>query len=127
MTRSGGAIKHLKRAKVFAQTKGFYGKRKNCYTQAVRAAERSMQNNFIGRKEKKRNMRQLWVTRVGIAAREQDMPYSHFIDGLVKANVQLNRKVLSELAVHEPKTFQALAELAKQSREQASLGLKGLL
>eukprot|EP00056_Hartaetosiga_gracilis_P009240 m.132083 g.132083 ORF g.132083 m.132083 type:complete len:131 (-) comp13085_c0_seq3:969-1361(-) len=114
MTRSGGAIRLVRKAEVFKHVKGFQGKRKNCFTVAVRAYERSMQHNYIGRKEKKRDMRKMWISRIGNATSEHGLPYSQFMHGLVKADIRLNRKVLSEIAIHEPMSFAALVEAAKR-------------
>lgn len=86
-----------------------------------------MQYMYVGRKLKKRDMRQLWITRVNNAGREHGVTYTQLITGLVQSNVVLNRKLLSELAMHEPRSFKSLAELAKQQHEKASSGLKLLL
>lgn len=93
MPRAGLAKKAVRRARIFAITKGFIGRSNNCYTIAVRAAEKAMQNMYIGRKLKKRDMRKLWVQRISIANRELGSNYSQFMSGLVKADVALNRKV----------------------------------
>lgn len=116
----------LKRARVFAMTKGFRGKRKNCYSIAVRAAERSMQNAYIGRKEKKRNMRRLWIGRINSATREHGVNYGSFIHNCAVSDIALNRKVLSELAIHEPKSFKALIEFSKKKAEEEKAKPKGL-
>lgn len=84
---------------------GFQGKRKNCYSIAVRAAEKAMQKAYIGRKEKKRTMRSLWISRIGAAAREYGFNYSQTMNNLVVANVQLNRKVLSGIVIYEVPQF----------------------
>ena len=102
-----------RRNRVFKQAKGFRGRRKNNITTANAAADRSLQHNYIGRKEKKRNFRALWIQRINAAVREHGLTYSRFIDGLSKSGVVVDRKVLSDLAIHEPATFQAIAEKAK--------------
>ncbi|XP_065890101.1 large ribosomal subunit protein bL20-like [Dysidea avara] len=114
-----------KKAKVFAMTKGFRGRRKNCYSLAVRAAHKAMQYAYIGRKLKKRFLRSLWIQRITYAVQEHKLPYNTFIRSLVMAHIQLNRKVLSELAIHEPRTFKALAEIArKRSQEGLAAALE---
>merc|ERR1719345_424503 len=123
---TSAATRYVKRRRIFNITKGFFGKRKNCFTIAVRAAERSMTNAYIGRKQKKRNMRQTWITRVSAAAREHEMSYSAMMNNMVESDIQLNRKVLSELAIHEPKTFEALAVFSKGRAEEARKGLANL-
>ena len=89
------------------------GRRKNNITTANAAADKSLQHNYIGRKERKRNFRALWIQRINAAVREHGLTYSRFIDGLAKAGVMVDRKVLSDLAINEPAAFQAIAEKAK--------------
>lgn len=127
MVRGGPANRLVKRAKIFALTKGFRGKAKNCYSIAVRAAHRSLQHAYRGRRLKKRDMRTLWIQRISGAVQEHGINYSRFIHSMVKCNIQLNRKVLSELAIHEPRTFQALAEVAKKAHVRAGRGLLNAL
>jgi large subunit ribosomal protein L20 len=102
-----------RRKRVFKQAKGFYGRRKNNITTANAAVDRSMQHAYIGRKLKKRNFRALWIQRINAAARLYDLTYSRFIDGLAKAGVTVDRKMLADLAVREPDAFKALADQAK--------------
>ena len=127
MPRAGLAKRAVRRARIFAITKGFLGRRKNCYSIAVRAAEKAMQRMYIGRKLKKRDMRRLWVQRVSIASRELGTNYSTLMSGLRKADVALNRKVLSEIAVHEPRSFEALAKLSLREHAESKKGLALLL
>ncbi|HVZ70187.1 MAG TPA: 50S ribosomal protein L20 [Rhizomicrobium sp.] len=101
-----------RRKKVFKQAKGFYGRRKNNITTANAAVDRSLQHNYIGRKLKKRNFRALWIQRINAACREHGLTYSRFISGLAKAGIDIDRKVLSDLAVHEPAAFKALVDRA---------------
>jgi large subunit ribosomal protein L20 len=117
MVRGGPANRAVRKAKIFAITKGFRGRAKNCYSIAVRSAHKALQHAYRGRRLKKRDMRRLWITRVSCAAKEHDINYSRFMNGLVKCDIQLNRKVLSELAIHEPRSFQALTEIAKRRLE----------
>ena len=104
---------HARRKRVFAQAKGFRGRRKNTITSANAAVDRSLQHSYIGRKEKKRNFRALWIQRINAACRLYGVTYSRFISGLARAGIELGRKVLSDLAVHEPEAFKALVEQAK--------------
>ncbi|HXL99384.1 MAG TPA: 50S ribosomal protein L20 [Rhizomicrobium sp.] len=111
MSRSPRAVaSHARRKKVFKQVKGFYGRRKNNITSANAAADRSMQHNYIGRKLKKRNFRALWIQRINAGCREHGLTYSRFISGLAKAGIEIDRKVLSDLAIHEPAAFKALVD-----------------
>ncbi|MBI1329044.1 MAG: 50S ribosomal protein L20 [Alphaproteobacteria bacterium] len=101
-----------RRKRVLKAAKGFYGRRKNNITTANAAVDRSLQHNYIGRKEKKRNFRALWIQRINAACREHGLTYSRFISGLAKAGVEVDRKVLSDLAIHEPAAFKALVDQA---------------
>ncbi|HEY8697344.1 MAG TPA: 50S ribosomal protein L20 [Rhizomicrobium sp.] len=113
MSRAPRAVpSHARRKKVFKQAKGFYGRRKNTITSANAAVDRSLQHNYIGRKLKKRNFRALWIQRINAACREHGLTYSRFISGLAKAGVEVDRKILADLAVHEPGAFKALVDQA---------------
>ncbi|MDB6098026.1 MAG: ribosomal protein [Gammaproteobacteria bacterium] len=103
---------HARRKRVFKLVKGFYGRRKNTITSANAAADRSMQHAYIGRKEKKRNFRALWIQRINAGCREHGLTYSRFISGLATAGIEIDRKVLSDLAIHEPAAFKALVDQA---------------
>ena len=107
-----GVAAHAKHKKVLKQAKGFYGRRKNTITSANAAVDRSLQHNYIGRKEKKRNFRALWIQRINAGCREHGLTYSRFISGLQKAGIEIDRKVLSDLAIHEPGAFKALVDQA---------------
>ena len=100
----------LRRKRVLKQAKGFYGRRKNNITSANAAVDRSMQHAYVGRKLRKRNFRALWIQRINAAVREHGLTYSRFISGLLSAGVDLDRKVLADLAVHEPEAFKALVD-----------------
>ena len=102
----------LRRKRVFKQVKGFYGRRKNTITSANAAADRSLQHNYIGRKEKKRNFRALWIQRINAGCRAYGLTYSRFISGLQRAGIEVDRKVLSDLAISEPAAFKALVDQA---------------
>jgi large subunit ribosomal protein L20 len=103
----------LRRKRVLKQAKGFRGRRKNNITTANAAVDRSMQYAYIGRKLKKRNFRALWIQRINAACRLHGLTYSRFISGLARAGIELDRKVLSDLAIREPEAFKALAEQAR--------------
>src|SRR5438045_3404284 len=114
MSRGGRAVASRRRRKrVLKQAKGFRGRRKNNITTANAAVDKSLQYNYIGRKLKKRNFRALWIQRINAGCREHGLTYSRFMSGLAKAGVEIDRKVLSDLAIHEPVAFKALVEQAK--------------
>lgn len=108
-----GVTSHAKHKKVMKAAKGFYGRRKNTIRAAKSAVERSMQYAYRDRKNKKRTFRALWIQRINAAVREYGLTYSVFIDGLAKANILVDRKVLSDLAIREPDTFKSIVEQAK--------------
>lgn len=108
-----GVAAHAKHKKTLDAAKGFYGRRKNTIRAAKAAVDRSMQYATRDRKVKKRTFRALWIQRLNAAVREFGIPYSRFIDGLVKAGIDLDRKVLSDLAIREPEAFAAIVEKAK--------------
>src|ERR687894_2161142 len=108
-----GVAAHAKHKKVLKAAKGFYGRRKNTIRIAKQAVEKSMQYAYRDRKNKKRTFRALWIQRLNAAVREHGLTYSRFIDGLNKAGVEVDRKVLSDIAIHEPAAFAAYVEAAK--------------
>ena len=115
MSRAPRAVaSHARRKKVFKQAKGFYGRRKNNITSANAAVDRSLQYNYSGRKLKKRNFRALWIQRINAGCREHGLTYSRFISGLARAGIEIDRKVLSDLAIHEPAAFKALVDQASK-------------
>ena len=97
-----GVTTHAKHKKVIKQAKGFRGRRKNTFKVAKQAVEKSMQYAYRDRKVKKREFRSLWLQRINAGAREMGVSYSVFINGLKKLNVDIDRKMLAELAMHEP-------------------------
>lgn len=114
MSRAPRAVpSRLRRKRVLKAAKGFYGRRKNTITVANAAVDRSLQHNYIGRKQRKRNFRALWIQRINAAVREHGLTYSQFIALLAKAEITVDRKVLAELAVSEPAAFKALVDQAK--------------
>jgi large subunit ribosomal protein L20 len=108
-----GVTSHAKHKKVFKAAKGFYGRRKNTIRIAKQAVEKAAQYAYRDRKRKKRTFRALWIQRINAAVRPFGLNYSKFIDGLAKAGVEVDRKVLSDLAITEPAAFQSIVEKAK--------------
>ena len=114
MPRSVNAVaSRARRKRILKQAKGFYGKRKNVYTVAKNIVEKGMTYSYVGRKLKKREYRQLWIARINAAVREEGMTYSQFIDRLNKKGIELNRKVLADLAMNQPESFKALINSVK--------------
>ena len=109
----GGVTAHARHKKIIAEAKGYFGRRKNTFRTANAAVEKAGVYAYIGRKQKKRNFRALWIQRINAAVREEGMTYSRFIDGLVKAGVAVDRKVMADLAMNEPEAFKALVGKAK--------------
>jgi large subunit ribosomal protein L20 len=108
-----GVTSHAKHKKTFEAAKGFYGRRKNTIRIAKQAVEKSMQYAYRDRKNRKRTFRALWIQRINAGVREFGLTYSRFIDGLSRAGIEVDRKILSDLAIHEPAAFQAIVEKAK--------------
>ena len=115
-----GVTSHAKHKKVLKAAKGFYGRRKNTIRIAKQAVEKANQYAFRDRKRKKRTFRALWIQRLNAAVRPFGLTYSRFIDGLAKAEIMVDRKVLSDLAIHEPAAFQAIVEKAKAALPAAA-------
>ncbi|MCD5398085.1 50S ribosomal protein L20 [candidate division NPL-UPA2 bacterium] len=116
MPRVKSSVSARKRHKGFIkQAKGYRGGRNRLYRTARDAVEKSWIYAFRDRKARKRDFRSLWISRVNAAARNHDLTYSQLIDGLNRANVGLNRKALTDLAINEPLSFQKLTEIAKDS------------
>ncbi len=112
-----GVTAHAKHKKTLKAAKGFYGRRKNTIRIAKQAVEKSLQYAYRDRKARKRNFRALWVQRINAATREHGLTYGRFIDGLNKAGIEIDRKVLSDMAIHEPQAFAALVAKAKVALE----------
>lgn len=114
MPRSVNAVaSRARRKKVLKQTKGFYGKRKNVYTVAKNVLEKGLGYKYVGRKLKKRDYRTLWIARINAAVREEGLSYSVFMNKLATAGININRKVLADLAMNEPASFKALVAQVK--------------
>ena len=106
---------HKKRRKIMKLAKGYFGSKSKQYRAASEQVRRSLRYAYIGRKQRKRDFRSLWITRINAAARINGMSYSTFINGLKKANVEVNRKMLADLAVNDAAAFAQLVELAKNA------------
>ena len=114
MPRSKNAVaSRARRKKILDQAKGYYGKRRNVYTVAKNIVEKGLTYSYVGRKWKKREYRQLWIARINAAVREEGMTYSQFINKLSVKGIDLNRKVLADLAMNEPASFKALIASVK--------------
>ena len=109
-----GVTAHAKHKKVLKAAKGYYGRRKNTIRVAKQAVEKAQQYAFRDRKRRKRSFRALWIQRINAAVREHGLTYSRFISGLTKAGIEIDRKVLSDLAIHEPAAFKALVDQASK-------------
>ena len=115
MRVKGGSISKRKREKLFSITKGYWGQRKNVFRRAKEAFLAALSRAYGDRKRKKRDFRKLWITRISAATRSEGMSYSVFINGLKKAGITLNRKMLSELAIHDMPAFRELVAQAKSN------------
>ncbi|MCL2819152.1 MAG: 50S ribosomal protein L20 [Actinomycetia bacterium] len=104
---------HKKRRTTLQRAKGYYGAKSRSYRAAKEQTQHSMQYQYRDRRNKKRDIRRLWITRINAAARQHDMSYSRFMHGLKLAEVELDRKVLADMAVNEPASFAKLVEVAK--------------
>jgi large subunit ribosomal protein L20 len=102
-----------RRNKVMKMAKGYYGSKSSLFKTAKQAVMKSGQYAYVGRKQKKRDFRRLWITRISAACKMNGMNYSSFMNGLNKAGIELNRKMLSEIAIADPAAFTALTEKAK--------------
>ena len=119
MARIKGAVTTRKRRKkILKLAKGFYGAKSKQFRTANQAVMRSLTNAYIGRKQKKRDFRALWITRISAACRMNDINYSKFMHGLKMAKINLNRKMLSEIAISDPDAFTALVATAKKQLEK---------
>ncbi|MDI9313330.1 MAG: 50S ribosomal protein L20 [Hydrotalea sp.] len=115
-----GVTAHARHKKVLKKAKGYFGRRKNTIRVAKQAVEKAGQYAYRDRRNKKRVMRGLWIQRINAAARMHGLTYNRFIDGLKKSNIDLDRKVLSEIAIHDADGFKQLAEKAKVFADKAN-------
>ncbi|MBR1968782.1 MAG: 50S ribosomal protein L20 [Clostridia bacterium] len=114
MARVKGALSTRKRhKKILKLAKGYRGGKSKLYRVANQAVMKSLSYAYVGRKLKKRDFRSLWITRISAACKMNDINYSRFMNGLKKANIEINRKMLSEIAINDPKAFSQLVETAK--------------
>ncbi len=111
---TGSPARRKRKKKILRGAKGYFGARKKLYRTAKDAVERGWEHAYRDRKQKKRNFRRLWITRINAASRQHDLPYSRFINGVQRAGIELDRKALADLAVQNPEAFAALADRAKQ-------------
>ena len=118
MTRvKGGTVSKTRRRKVLKQAKGYFGSKHRLYKGAQEQLFHSGEYAYRDRKHNKSNFRKLWITRINAACRENEISYSRFMNGLSKANIEINRKMLSELAISDPKEFSKLVEISKNALE----------
>jgi large subunit ribosomal protein L20 len=108
-----GVTTHARHRKVIKKAKGYYGRRKNTFRIANQAVEKAGQYAYRDRKAKKRNFRSLWIQRINAATRQHGLTYGRFINGLGRAGIEVDRKVLADLAVHEPEAFKSLVDQAE--------------
>ncbi len=108
-----GTVQKARHKRVLEQAKGYYGRRKNVFRVATQAVDKAQQYAYRDRKVRKRNFRALWIQRINAGAREHGMKYNQVIDGLNKAGIEIDRKVLSDLAIREPEAFKAILDQAK--------------
>ncbi|CAG7588632.1 MAG: 50S ribosomal protein L20 [Candidatus Midichloria sp.] len=109
-----GATARARHKKILDMAKGYRGRSKNCFRVAIEKVEKGLQYAYRDRKNKKRDFRGIWIQRINAAARLHGMVYSQFIRGLSLANIGLNRKMLAEIAIHQPETFASLVKQAKK-------------
>ena len=116
MARIKGAVNaHKKRRKIMKLAKGYYGSKSKQYRAASEQVRRSLRYAYLGRKLRKRDFRTLWISRINAAARMNGMSYSTFINGLKKQNIEVNRKMLADLAVNDAAAFAQIVEMAKKA------------
>jgi large subunit ribosomal protein L20 len=109
----GGVVARRSHKKIMARAKGYFSRRKNIFRVAVQAVEKAEQYQYRDRRAKKRNFRALWIQRINAGTREHGVTYGRFINGLNKAGITVDRKVLSDLAIHDPVAFKAIVEKAQ--------------
>lgn len=115
-----GVTTHARHKKVISQAKGYYGRRKNVYRVAKQAVERAAQYAYRDRRRRKRTFRALWIQRINAASRQHGMPYGRFMNGLKLAGIEVDRKILADLAVREPEAFKVLVGQADAALQAAA-------
>jgi large subunit ribosomal protein L20 len=108
-----GVIAHARHKKILKLAKGYRGRANSCFRVAIEKVEKALRYAYRDRRAKKRNFRALWIQRINAGTRQYGMPYSRFMDGLKKANIALDRKVLADIAAREPEAFKSLVEKAQ--------------
>lgn len=114
-----GVTAHARHKKVIKLAKGYRGRASTCFRVAIEKVEKALRYSYRDRKNRKRDMRSLWIVRINAAVREQGFTYARFINGLKKAGIELDRKQLSEMAISEPAAFKSLVEAAKKALKAA--------
>jgi len=117
---TAGPRAHARKRKTIKAAKGYYGRRKSCFRTAVSAVEKAGQYAYRDRRTKKRNFRALWIQRINAAVREHGLTYSQFMAGLKAANIELDRKVLADIAVHDAAGFKAIFDQANAALTKAA-------
>jgi len=107
--------RNKRKKKIFKLAKGYYGDKSRRLRMATQQVKKSLVHAYVDRKDKKGNMRSMWIMRLNAAVREHGMSYSRFVDGLTKSEISLNRKMLSEMAIKDPNSFKQLVELARKA------------
>lgn len=110
-----GTTTHARHKKVLKLAKGYRGRSKNCFRIAIQRVEKALQYAYRDRRNRKRDFRGLWIQRINAGTREHGLTYSKFINGLTKAGIDIDRKVLADLAVHEPAAFKSIVEQAQKA------------
>ncbi|MDP6304943.1 MAG: 50S ribosomal protein L20 [Alphaproteobacteria bacterium] len=117
---SRGVTTHARHKKIMKQAKGYRGRRKNTFRTAVQAVEKGLQYAYRDRRTRKRNFRGLWIQRINAGARRHGMTYSQFMNGMKKAGIEIDRKVLSDIAIRDEDTFAALVNRVREALEKAA-------
>ena len=110
-----GVTAKARHKKILKQAKGHFGRRKNCFRTAIQSVEKSLQYAYRDRRNRKRNFRALWIQRINAAARENGLVYSQLMNGVHKAGIEIDRKILSDLAVLEPQAFKTICDQARSA------------
>lgn len=116
---TGTPARKDRKKKILKEAKGYFGGRKKLYRTAKDAVEKGWEHAYRDRRKKKRNFRRLWITRINAAARQHELSYSRFMNGLKRSGIELDRKALADLAVREPEAFEALAMRAREALQSA--------
>ncbi|MBY0273258.1 MAG: 50S ribosomal protein L20 [Alphaproteobacteria bacterium] len=110
-----GTTAHARHKKILKLAKGYRGRSKSCYRIALQRVEKALQYAYRDRRNRKRDFRGLWIQRINAGAREHGLTYSKFINGLIKAGIEIDRKVLADLAIHEPAAFKTIVDQAQKA------------